>query len=85
MRCTNNNDERSMKNLQVKQLVVRSLVNTSSVGCTSTSGLYKQVSDGRFNASVLKKTPTSTLIPDDGLTAEQLQQLCDMQKKFQGT
>jgi hypothetical protein len=69
-----------MKNLQVKQLVVRSLVNTSSLGCASC--LYKQVSDGRFNASVLKKAPTSTLIPDEGFTYEQVQQLCDMQKKF---
>lgn len=80
MRCTNKNDERSMKNVQVKQLVARSLVNTSSLGCTS--GLCKQVSDARFNASVLKKTPISTLIPNDGFTAEQVQQLCDMPKKF---
>jgi hypothetical protein len=48
----------------------------------NTSGLYKQVSGGRFNAPVLKKMPTSTLIPDDGITAEQVQQLCDMPKKF---
>jgi hypothetical protein len=47
----------------------------------NTSGLYKQVSGGRFNAPVMKKTP-STLIPDDGFTAEQVQQLCDMPKKF---
>jgi NH3-dependent NAD+ synthetase len=80
MRCTNNNDEHSLKKLQVKQLVARSLVNTSSLGCTS--GLYQQVSNGRFNASVLKKTPTSKLFPDEGFTAEQVQQFCDMQKKF---
>jgi hypothetical protein len=80
MHCTNINDERSVKNLQVKQLVSRSLVTTLSLGCTS--GLYKQVSDGRFNAFVLKKTTTGTLIPNDGFTAEQVQQLCDMPKKF---
>jgi len=80
MHYTSNNDVRSVKNLQVKQLRARSFVNTSSLGCAS--GLYKQVSDGRFNAFVLNKTPTGTLIPNDGFTAEQVQQLCEMPKKF---
>jgi hypothetical protein len=31
---------------------------------------------------MLKKTPTSTLIPNDGFTAEQVQELCDIPKKF---